>query len=335
MKSRVFISYRRADAIHLAARIKQSIEKSHRDVEVFWDVDTMPFVSNFVAHVQEQVRASNLLIAVLSPGWAGSVGADGRRRIDDVNDVVRIEIAAALEAGIPLVPVAADGASFPKTADLPSELSALAQHSGVEVRGATFDADMALLLDRLTPLIRRGAVAVATGRPSDRQRRWIVPGDGKTNWFKDVEGGPELVVVPAGRFTMGSPLEEPGREPVDSGSETQTEQVVPRSFAIGRAPVTVEQFSQFVSATGKEPPAGAYRWSEARDDYSMSKSRSWRDLSGEHPVACISWADAVAFAAWLSELTGWHYRLPSCAEWEYAARAGTMTPLHGARCLAQ
>ena len=226
------------------------------------------------------------------------------------------------------MPVAADGASFPSPEQLPNDLASLSQQSGIELRGTTFDADMALLLDRLTPLIRRGSMAVSCGRRAARKRQWIVPGGGDRDWFQDLEGGPQLVVVPAGRFTIGSPLDEPGREPYDAGSEVQVEQILNRPFAIGRAPVTVAQFNQFVAATGKEPLTGAYRWSEAKDDYSMVRGRSWRDLTGDHPVVCISWVDAMAYVTWLSEVTGWTYRLPSSAEWEYAARSGTKTPFH-------
>lgn len=200
-----------------------------------------------------------------------------------------------------------------------------ARHSGVELRGATFGADMALLLDRLTPLIRPGAVAVVTGRQPERRRQWQMPGEGKLNWFSDIDGGPQLVVVPSGRFKMGSPVEEFGREPID---EAQSEQDVLRPFVIGRTQITVDQFSKFVSATGKAPMTGAYRWAEGKGDYVLAGGRSWQDLGGDHPVVCISWTDAAGYVAWLSEMSGWRYRLPSHVEWEYAARAGTTSPFH-------
>jgi len=125
---------------------------------------------------------------------------------------------------------------------------------------------------------------------------------------------PELVVIPAGTFTMGSPPGEEGRSD-DEGP--QREARVGR-FALGRTEVTVGQFRAFVEASGHD--AGSCNY---------PANASWRDpgfeQTDEHPVACVSWKDADAYVGWLSEQTGEAYRLPSEAEWEFAARAGTKT----------
>ncbi|ADE16068.1 protein of unknown function DUF323 [Nitrosococcus halophilus Nc 4] len=119
----------------------------------------------------------------------------------------------------------------------------------------------------------------------------------------DGSRGPEMVIIPAGEFLMGSPESEAGR---DDGEEQHSVQIT-RPFAIGRYEVTFEDYDRFAVATGRDKP----------DDEGWGR--------GRRPVINVSWHDATAYAAWLSEQTGQKYRLPTEAEWEYAARAGTVT----------
>ena len=117
--------------------------------------------------------------------------------------------------------------------------------------------------------------------------------------------GPELAVLPAGVFDMGSHPEEFGHRREEGPSHYQQ---IAQPFAIGIYPLTAEEFLAFERAT-------AWRW---RSDLITSE--------GRHPVINIRHGEAEAYCAWLSEQTGQHYRLPSEAEWEYACRAGSCTP---------
>jgi formylglycine-generating enzyme required for sulfatase activity/uncharacterized caspase-like protein len=125
--------------------------------------------------------------------------------------------------------------------------------------------------------------------------------------FKECDLCPDMVVIPAGSFHMGH-------------KEVGHEVTIAKPFAIGRFHVTVDQFATFATETGYE----ANSCGGEDDDH-----HSWRDpgfsQSGSHPVVCVSWHDAKAFVAWLSKKTGEAYRLPTEAEFEYAARAGTTT----------
>lgn len=123
--------------------------------------------------------------------------------------------------------------------------------------------------------------------------------------FRDVEYGPEMVVIPAGNFLMGSPENEEGYYRIDGPQHRVT---VARSFAFGRYPVTFEEYDQFCCKTGRNPPSG--------------KDGARACL----PVINVSFVDAEAYLAWLSNIAGQPYRLPSEAEWEYACRAGTTMP---------
>ncbi len=122
--------------------------------------------------------------------------------------------------------------------------------------------------------------------------------------FADCANCPPMIVVPAGSFTMGSPSFELYR-----GAETQHRVTIPSPFALSKYEITFEQWEACVADGGC-----AY----VPDDQGWGK--------GKHPVISVSWDDAKAYVAWLSRKTGKQYRLPSEAEWEYAARAGTTTP---------
>lgn len=127
--------------------------------------------------------------------------------------------------------------------------------------------------------------------------------------FRDpVEGdaiAPAMVVIPPGMFEMGSTHHEFGHRP-DEGPQHYVQ--MRRPFAIGRYAVTADEFERFAEEVG-------YYWSSE-----LIRNK------GSHPVINIRWKEAVAYAKWLSDKTGETYRLPTEAEWEYAARAGSSGP---------
>jgi formylglycine-generating enzyme required for sulfatase activity len=136
-----------------------------------------------------------------------------------------------------------------------------------------------------------------------------------------------MVVVPEGFFLMGGAPADQRRWNVELPQHLVR---VARQFAIGKYEVTFDEFNAFVDTTGHQPTTRCNVFVLDLDRW-VGKSTTFRDphyaQGGSHPVSCVSWLDAKAYTAWLSEKTGKPYRLPSEAEWEYAARAGTTTPL--------
>ena len=154
--------------------------------------------------------------------------------------------------------------------------------------------------------------------------------------------GPEMVVLPGGKFAMGSPKDEVGREQ----NEGPLHDVSVRSFGLGKYPVTRGEFARFVAVTGYKTdaekdtpipfqpaelgaPVGCYAY-KGGSEYGWKAGTSWRDpgfkQDDNEPGVCLSWNDARAYVDWLSHETGKPYRLPTAAEMEYAIRAGSSTP---------
>jgi formylglycine-generating enzyme required for sulfatase activity len=126
--------------------------------------------------------------------------------------------------------------------------------------------------------------------------------------------GMKLRRIPVGRFVMGSPPNETGR----LADEDHHEVEIAKPFAVGTHKVTVGQFRTFVKAKGYQTEGD-----KARDR--MTWQNPGFAQSDAHPVVCVSWQDAMAFCAWLSEQEAKSYSLPTEAEWEYTCRAGART----------
>ncbi|SEN35683.1 Formylglycine-generating enzyme, required for sulfatase activity, contains SUMF1/FGE domain [Luteibacter sp. UNCMF331Sha3.1] len=157
------------------------------------------------------------------------------------------------------------------------------------------------------------------------------PGQVFADRFVDSTGqGPPMVVIPTGRFLMGSPDGEKGHDPNEAPVH---EVVVDKGFAMARSAISIGQFRDFVRASGYVPESqskgGGSVYDEQsgglRDDASVTWQDDYAGKPGQDrlPVINVSWNDAKAYTDWLSKRTGKTYRLPSEAEFEYALRAGS------------
>lgn len=174
---------------------------------------------------------------------------------------------------------------------------------------------------------------IGQGAPGGR----FMPGNGRTEWFRDHADAPDMVVVPRGRFLMGSAEGETKWRGYDGREEPARSVAIPTPFAVSATPITRKAFSAFIAET-KHPMApggfafrGRMRSLWLIKDWHFDERLSWTnpgyEQGDDHPVVCVSWEDAKIYCAWLSAKSGQErYRLLSEAEWEYCCRAGTATP---------
>jgi hypothetical protein len=141
----IFISYRRADSADITGRIYDRLIERFGKEHVYKDVDSVPLGIDFRKHIGDLVQRCDAVIAIIGNQWV-STQAGGARRLEDSRDLVRIEIAAALARGIPVVPVLVGGAVMPTEQELPAEMQGLAYRNGISVRP---DPDFHKDLDRL------------------------------------------------------------------------------------------------------------------------------------------------------------------------------------------
>ena len=156
----------------------------------------------------------------------------------------------------------------------------------------------------------------------------LAPGQG----FRECAECPEMKIIPAGHFTMGSSDEEKrwaanhGATLGSVSDEAPQHEVTVPWFALGKYDVTRGEYAAFVRATGHSSGNvcghGLGKWDK---DPKFSWQSPGFTQTDRDPVVCVSWNDAQAYVAWLNRKTGHSYRLPTEAEWEYAARAGTTT----------
>jgi formylglycine-generating enzyme required for sulfatase activity len=174
----------------------------------------------------------------------------------------------------------------------------------------------AVLAPAPQPAAPSGGDGVGTSRTPEPA---VAPG----KVFRDCPDCPELVSIPPGSFSMGI---NPGDQ-ADKPEEKPAHKVTIKPFALMTKEVTRDKYAAFVKATNHEVGGGCYQadGGDGKWDDNGDFMKPGIKQEGNHPVVCVSDHDAEEFAAWLSQKTGKQYRLPTEAEWEYAARAGKKT----------
>jgi TPR repeat protein len=154
MAGRIFINYRRDDSIATAGRLHDRLAHTFGRNNLFMDVDHIPAGVDFVDHLNTQLAACDVFLAVIGLHWLDAKDESGRRRIDNPDDFVTLEIAAALARDIRVIPVMVDGAQMPKASDLPEYLKPLVRRNAVEVRNAQFGRDADALAEKVRAALK-------------------------------------------------------------------------------------------------------------------------------------------------------------------------------------
>jgi hypothetical protein len=294
-----FFSYARDDSEFV---LKLAEDLRSTGTNLWLDQLDIPGGARWDDAVEEALHASPCLLVVLSPASVAS---------DNVKD----EISFGLENRKTIVPILFKDCAIPFR---------LKRFQYIDFT-AGYDEGFARLVQalKLNQLSTRQRSEEEAKRKPDEERTRAVreatapermsentlkPGTIFRDKFKDLTQGPEMVVIPAGMFKMGD-IENGG-----DGSERPVHTVrISRPFAIGKYEVTFEEYLRFYRVFGSLMPLNDDIWTHWLAGRWFIKS---------HPVSGVSWKGAVAYAEWLSQQTAKRYRLPSEAEWEYAARGG-------------
>ena len=150
MPNKVFISYRREDSRYQARRIYDAFVQALPPDTVFMDVEAIPPGADFIEVLESWVQQCDILLALIGPGWIGSIDSKTNlRRLDNPEDFVRIEVRGALQRKIPVVPVLLDATEMPAAAELPDDIKELRRRNAEFVDFRTFDSDVQHLIKRL------------------------------------------------------------------------------------------------------------------------------------------------------------------------------------------
>ena len=206
MAGKIFINYRRDDSISTAGRLHDRLAQTFGRKNLFMDVDHIPAGVDFVDYLPSQVAACDVFLAVIGPNWLDAKDDDGRRRFDNPDDFVTIEIAAALARNIRVIPVLVDGARTPKADKLPDSIKLLVRRNAVEVRNTNFGRDAEALITKVHE-------ALKTARPVTR--RWpFIARLAERLWARRMVAGSATALLLVGwiGYQMGVPVWVPSMQ---------------------------------------------------------------------------------------------------------------------------
>lgn len=154
---RIFISYRRDDSLHVTGRICDHLSYRFGQQSVFRDLDSMPLGVDFRKHIEQTIDRCSVLLAIIGKDWLNTVDDSGGRRLEDPEDPVRVEIEAALERNIPVIPILVKGALMPDQRALPENIRQLKYQAGITIHEDYFKEGMERLIEQLQIAGRPGA----------------------------------------------------------------------------------------------------------------------------------------------------------------------------------
>ena len=254
MADAIFISYRRDDSEGEAGRLFDDLTRAFGNDAVFMDVAGIKPGVDFRRAIEDSVASCGVFLAVVGPTWLTITGTDGKRRLEDPNDFVALEVASALKREVPVIPVLVHDAKMPSATLLPESLQSFAFHNSVEISHARWSSDVALLIEALKAYVTPWQPAsddpvhatVPVQLPAPRHPSGSNVPEAKKNWRPMVIGalaGVVLIVVVLAYFLL-----KPGR---DSASATpslaaSTKAVVPASQAGATLPSPAPQTAEYI-----------------------------------------------------------------------------------------
>ena len=232
----IFISYRRDDTEGQAGRLFEDLREAFGAEAVFMDVATIEPGVDFRRAIEKHTAMCGALLALIGRNWLSAKGDNGQRRLDDPNDYVRLETAAALRRDIPVIPVLVRDATMVRAEDLPDDLKELAFRNGVELTHARWESDVQVLIRALRPLVLgQAASTAAPSAPTPLQAaaasaaHLSAPAEGRGAGRR--LGVPLAVVVLLAAAAVATGLWYADRQASDRRTEAQVQQAQQASAA--------------------------------------------------------------------------------------------------------
>ena len=166
-QGRIFISYRRDDSAYPAGWLYDRLAERFGAEQIFKDVDSIELGEDFVQEIGEAVGQADVLLALIGERWLNAADEHGGRRLDDPDDFVRIEIEAALERKVRVIPILVEGAGMPREEQLPESMRPLARRQALELSPARFRSDTGKLLAVLERALAEARAAEAPPKPPE------------------------------------------------------------------------------------------------------------------------------------------------------------------------
>jgi hypothetical protein len=170
MSGKIFINYRRGDEPGFTQALFARLEQAFSGDPIFMDVDNIPPGVNFVQMLDTQVAQCDALLAIIGKGWLNTADEDGKRRLDDPNDFVRVEIESALKQNKLVIPILVNDARMPRPDDLPESLRPLTRRNAVRLAHERFRADALALIKSLQRSLEGAASARAVEAQREQER---------------------------------------------------------------------------------------------------------------------------------------------------------------------
>lgn len=199
---RVFLSYRRDDCGIHAGRLADNL-RDRAGIDVFLDVDAIAIGENFKARIEREIERCDVVIVMIGDDWLTLMGRDGRPRIFDPLDWIHLEIRAALDRDVPVVPVLVEGAAMPQPDELPEPIQELAYRQGAEIRVTHWTADVDQFMRLLVP---------TKPEPKPPVRQGVTPSRARTKLDLDAAAR-FIATVPEGRWTSYKEVARAGGAP--------------------------------------------------------------------------------------------------------------------------
>ncbi len=153
----IFISYRRDDSFAYAGRIYDHLATHFGEANVFMDVDNIPPGLDFVDVLQQKVSSCDVLLVIVGKRWLSIADDRGRRRLDDAEDLLVVEIGAALRREIPVIPIIVGGASMPRAQELPDAIRSFSRRNALEISDLAFHEGVNRLIQALDRIVPKAA----------------------------------------------------------------------------------------------------------------------------------------------------------------------------------